>query len=135
MIAQDVEPVCTRNTKLVPAATQHSCRRTPPVVALTTVALLLGGFVSPAWPQSGCMQGGAGVACNGGEPPAAAPGSAAVTDPEAIAPGAAGRPPAWRVWPGAPGGGPRGGWPMEGTPFPGPDGRMCWPHGDHFHCR
>jgi hypothetical protein len=30
---------------------------------------------------------------------------------------------------------PREEWRLDGTRSESPDGRVCWPHGDHFHCR
>jgi len=41
----------------------------------------------------------------------------------------------WRNWPRIPGARVDDGWSMDGAPSYGPDGRMCWPHGDHVHCR
>jgi hypothetical protein len=41
----------------------------------------------------------------------------------------------WREWMRGPGGRSDEGRMLDGTPFPGPDGRLCWPHGDHVHCR
>lgn len=50
----------------------------------------------------------------------------------------------WQAWPG---GRTEGGWgpfPSDGAPsfvtdggvpLQGPDGLVCWPHGDHVHCR
>jgi hypothetical protein len=41
----------------------------------------------------------------------------------------------WRQWPRTPGSRGYDGWTPDGAPFHDADGRLCWPHGDHFHCR
>jgi hypothetical protein len=39
----------------------------------------------------------------------------------------------WRSRP-ADGHGPRFDWTLDGARVYSSDGRVCWPHGDHFHC-
>jgi hypothetical protein len=60
-----------------------------------------------------------------------------VITPEVTTPAASDHPQVgrWRAWPDMLGNRPRGDRMMDGTPLPGPDGRVCWPHGDHVHCR
>jgi hypothetical protein len=40
-----------------------------------------------------------------------------------------------RRWPGRFGDSTRDGWMGDGPRFSTPDGRLCWEHGDHVHCR
>ena len=107
------------------------------VLTLATVAVLLGGFIAPASPQSTCIEDSQGPACEGGEGRAINPDSSPPMNPEAVTPDASARPGVRPWWPrpGPVAEWPRDGWTMEGSPFIGPDGRTCWPHGDHFHCR
>jgi hypothetical protein len=107
------------------------------ILILVTVAVLLGGFIAPASPQSACGGENNWPACEGGEDRAISAGSSPPRNPEARTPDASERPRIrpWGAWPSAAAEWPRDGWAMEGSPFIGPDGRTCWPHGDHFHCR
>jgi hypothetical protein len=108
------------------------------VVSLATVAVLLfGGFRASASPQPACSGEGNWPGCDGGEGRAISPDVAPPESPEVVAPDGSARPRVlpWRVWPDPRPEWPRDGWTMEGRPFIGPDGRTCWPHGDHFHCR
>jgi hypothetical protein len=41
----------------------------------------------------------------------------------------------WGRWPRIPDSEIPEGWPRRGDSPYGADGRMCWPHGDHVHCR
>ena len=41
----------------------------------------------------------------------------------------------WRRWPRLPGNEADDGRTGDGGLFYGPDGRLCWPHGDHVHCQ
>jgi hypothetical protein len=41
----------------------------------------------------------------------------------------------WRRWPRPPGSAADDIRTMDGPLFTRPDGRLCWPHGDHVHCR
>jgi hypothetical protein len=107
------------------------------VPTLALVAMLLGGLSAPASPQSACGGENNWPACEGGEGRAIGPGSAPPRNPEAVSPDASARPRLrpWGAWPDPAAAWPREGWAVEGTTFIGPDGRTCWPHGDHFHCR
>jgi hypothetical protein len=115
-------------------------RRLSPHAALTLAAvamLLLGGYSTSASPQTTCSGEGNWPGCDGGEGRAISPGAAPPQRPEGDTPDGSERPRVqpWRAWPGLTPEWPRDGWAMEGRPFIGPDGRTCWPHGDHFHCR
>jgi zinc/manganese transport system permease protein len=106
------------------------------VLTLATVTMPLGAFIAAASPQSGGVADREWPAREDREGRAVGPGPSMPMSPE-WTPGGAGRP---RARSGGPRPGPdaewpRDGWTMEGSPFVGPDGRTCWPHGDHFHCR
>jgi hypothetical protein len=109
------------------------------VLMLAAVAvLLLGGFSTAANPQPECSGESNWPDCKGGEEGRViGPGAAPPPSPEAATPDGSARPriPPWRAWPGLSPEWPGDGWAGEGRPFIGPDGRTCWPHGDHFHCR
>jgi hypothetical protein len=105
------------------------------ILVVGIVALSLGGFASAAQPQSACIVE-AGLVCENDERRAPSLDSPTVIDPGvSVGTPTHRREQPWRVGPGAFGDGARAGWMMDGAAFTGPDGRTCWPHGDHVHCR
>lgn len=106
------------------------------LLTLTTVLLIVGGLISPASSQLRNPQVGVEPSGDVGEPQAIIPEPTPVVDDVSPAsPSGPTRVGPWGDWPRLPGSGVHDGWMMDGAPFQGPDGRMCWPHGDHVHCR
>jgi hypothetical protein len=106
----------------------------PSLLALGAVALVGGAMISPARSQSSSATGGVQPPAGVGErlmittePVVGGDLPPSPSDPMPLAP--------WRDWPRVPGNAVYDGWTTDGIPFSGSDGRMCWPHGDHFHCR
>jgi hypothetical protein len=108
-----------------------------PLLTVALFALLLGAPISPAnsqssgapreFPPSG-EHGERRMITTEPTPPGDGDRSSAPSsNPRRAAP--------WRGWPGGSGFGVNDDWTMDGAPSYGPDGRMCWPHGDHVHCR
>lgn len=106
------------------------------VLPLAAVVLVMAGVNSSASAQSVCSRDCDSFSCDAAEGRATTPNSGAMTNSEAPGsdafPRSPGRP--WRGWPGS-GDGTRDSSMMNGVPFQGSDGRTCWPHGDHVHCR
>jgi hypothetical protein len=93
-----------------------------PVLALVTLALIC-GLTSAAGAQTRCTRDGDWLVCDDGE-----------RVPIAQDPNARPRMGVWRGWPGGSDGG-RDPWMTDGARLPGPEGQVCWPHGDHVHCQ
>lgn len=129
MMVRDVGAPSVQVTRI-----RHEIRRFSLILAIAVLSL--GPMTSQANSQSTCAP--ATVRSGDvGEPGVTSPERAADVDSEA----APVRPPAvplegiWRNWPRTPGNGAHDGWTIDGAPIHSPDGRMCWPHGDHVHCR
>jgi hypothetical protein len=93
------------------------------VLALVTLALIC-GLAMAAGAQTRCTRDGDQVACDDGE-----------RRPIAVDPATRPRMGLWRDWPGSAGDGGRDSWMLDGAHPYSPDGRVCWPHGDHVHCQ
>jgi len=105
-------------------------------LTLATVVLIVGALISPARSESNNPQAGVQPSGDVGEPQVFTPEPAPVVDDVSPAsPSSPTRVAPWRDWPRVPGSGVHEGWTIDGASFQGPDGRMCWPHGDHVHCR
>ena len=113
----------------------HEIRRL--LFAVTTVALVVGAPISPGSSQSSDTPPGVQPSDDAAERRELAPDSTPAVDGDLspTSPSRDMRVAPWRGWPRSPGNGMHDGWTMEGAPFLGPDGRTCWPHGDHVHCR
>jgi hypothetical protein len=107
-----------------------------PALSLVAVVLVMARVNSSASAQSVCLQDGDPLSCYGTESRAISPDSSPKTHSDPPGSDTVPRSPArvWRGWPGSVEG-TRDGWMMNGAPFQAPDGRTCWPHGDHVHCR
>jgi hypothetical protein len=113
---------------------RHEIRRS--LLTLATVALVLGALISAASSQSSGPPAGVQRSGDVGELRVVTPEPAPVVDDVSPAsPSGHRRVAPWRDWPRVPGNAVHDGRMMDGAPFNGPDGRMCWPHGDHVHCR
>jgi hypothetical protein len=88
----------------------------------TAVFVLVLGFAPSADAEMRCNPDGDELVCDNAERP--------VIDPYYPRP----RLSPWRNRPSEIDG-PREPWMLDGTQIDSPDGRVCWPHGDHFHCR
>jgi hypothetical protein len=93
-------------------------------ILLLAALVLVGGLTSAASAQAPCRWDGDSLVCNEAERNSADPGFDTRS-----------RPTPWRGWPGNLGDSARDGWAMDESKFYTPDGKVCWRHGDHFHCR
>ena len=90
---------------------------------LVALLLVFGLITTSVDAETRCNRGDAGLACDDAEP--------LLIDPDSIS---RSRLSPWRSWP-SDIDGPRDVWMLDGARIYNSDGRVCWPHGDHFHCR
>jgi hypothetical protein len=102
-----------------------------------TVVLMLGAAISFASAQSSVVPAEVQPSGDVGERQVSNPERTPVLDGDSSPASPSGdmRDAPWRNWPRIPGSRVPDDWSMDGAPSYGPDGRMCWPHGDHVHCR
>jgi len=94
------------------------------ILAVITL-MVVGALASPARAQMDCARDGERVPCD-----VADPNSIEVDRPSPPRSGP------WRGWLDVLGGrARRGDVPDAAGPIFAPDGRLCWPHGDHVHCQ
>jgi hypothetical protein len=83
--------------------------------------VLIFGFATPVGAETRCNRGGDVRVCDEAERPVISPDHAPRSR---LSPWRA----PWDI------DGPREPWMLDGMRIDSPDGRVCWPHGDHFHC-
>jgi hypothetical protein len=105
--------------------------------SLVSVALTLAMLISPTSPQSSGVLAGDQPVTDSGDRRLITCDPILGIGPDVTSTSACGQPRVqpWRAWPGIPGESARDGWMTDGLPPSGLDGGLCWPHGDHFHCR
>jgi hypothetical protein len=104
--------------------------------SLVAVALGLGMLISPTSPQASGVLAEDQPVTDSGDRRSMTHDPVLGVGPDVTGTRASGRPHVqpWRAWPGISGERSRDGSMTDGLP-PGVDGGLCWPHGDHFHCR
>jgi hypothetical protein len=90
-----------------------------PLAALAMLVLVF-GLTTSVGAETRCNRGDDGLPCDEAERLPINPDSASRLSP-------------WRSWP-SDIDGPRDDWMLDGARIYSSDGRVCWPHGDHFHC-
>jgi hypothetical protein len=118
------------------ASTAPRIRHRVPV-SLFSVALTLGMLISPTSPQASGVLAGDQPVTDSGDRRTITHDRVLGIGPDVTGTSVSGqrRVQPWRAWPGISGESARDGSMTDGLPPSGLDGGMCWPHGDHFHCR